>query len=91
MIEAVDSVKAFLRCGGMLLWNQWEEMPAETKALFIEAGEQLEVERITQLAIAVRDEHGAAALFARVDGGDALVRRGMLDAVGKFVAKGESA
>lgn len=85
--EAIEDVKSYLRSGGVMLWNQWQEMDAATKAVFMEAGEQLDAERMAMLALAIQSDEGAAQVFSRVDQGDALVRRGMLNAVGRAVER----
>lgn len=90
MIEAIENVKNFLRCRGTILWNQWEDMDPATKALFIEAGEQLEVERASLLAVALSGPEGAARVYSKVDGGDALVKSSLLAAVGRAVERIES-
>lgn len=88
MEDEIELVKGFLRCNGrMPTWLEWQTWPVETRAVFIEAAEQLDAERAALLSIAIRSEHGPELAFAKIDGGDSLVHNALLRKVADFIGR----
>lgn len=83
----VENAKAFLRCGGSITWKEWTNTDVQDKALLIEAAEQLDIERATLLAVALRSEAGAELVFSRIDAGDALVRGSLMRKLGEVISR----
>lgn len=85
--EQIELAKQYLRCANAFTWNEWCALSVEERALFIEASEQLDIERITMLAIAIRNEHGAATLFSKLDQGDTLVQNVMVQKLAEVLSR----
>lgn len=76
--QAIENVKDFLRANGSFTWKEWCGMDVADRAAVIEAAEQLDVERVSLLAIALGQEGGLERVASKIDGGDSLVRNGLL-------------
>lgn len=87
VLAAIEDAKGFLRCGGVITWEDWCKTEADSKAVLIEAAEELDAERAAMLAMAMSGVKGAARVYAKVDGGDGFVRASMLEAVGRAVER----
>lgn len=82
----LDMVKGFLLVG-RLTWTDWQGMDAATRAYFVEAAEQMEAERLALMGAVMSDPNAPAQVYARVDGGDALVHRALTQAVSRLVER----
>jgi hypothetical protein len=84
---AIEDAKNFLRANGVFTWDQWQQTDAQNKAIIVEAAEQLDVERAALLAVALSSDAGVERVMTKLDNGDALVRRGLVDSVAKALTR----
>jgi hypothetical protein len=81
-LATVEFTKNFLRVGHFT-WNEWVAMDDESRAVVIQAGNELEGERAALIAMAITTEDGAARALSLSDGGDTLVSNALARAVAR--------
>jgi hypothetical protein len=45
----LENAKMYIRAGGQLTWNMWSTMSTETKAIFVDANDEVNLERMSTL------------------------------------------
>ena len=71
-LATVEFTKSFLRVGHFT-WNEWVAMDDESRAVVVQASQELEGERAALIAMAITTEEGVARALSLSDDGDALV------------------
>jgi hypothetical protein len=82
-----NAVEAFLRAGGVLSWNDWERMSAETRAAFVAAGDRLRSEKAGLAGLAAQSPQAAAGILSASDGGDLSARLAISAACDRLAEK----
>lgn len=87
VLDQIEMAKAFLRIGH-LTWAEWCSLDDATRALFIEASEQLEIERASLTAsLITTGQTGIAKAMSRIDGGDQFVNVSLRNAMERLVSR----
>lgn len=66
----VESLRHFLKAGGVVTWDLWRSVTNQTRAALMHAGELVESERAAKYGIASQGQMEAAIVLQEVDGGD---------------------
>lgn len=82
-LAAVEFTKNFLRVGHFT-WAEWAAMDDESRAVVIQASQELEGERAALVAMAITTEDGVARALSLSDDGDALVSNALARAVARI-------
>ena len=66
----VDYLALFFRAGGVIDWNLWKRLTADTKAGMVAANERVQAERAAAVGMATQGPRQAARVMSVSDGGE---------------------
>ena len=82
-----DDAVLFLRAGGHLGWKDWARASHSQKQAWLTAGEEVQAERVFQLAQGLSGPEGLADVISVVDHGATLDRLQLVQAVDRATAR----
>tara|TARA_Y100000310_G_scaffold340657_1_gene437216 strand:- start:9 stop:386 length:378 start_codon:yes stop_codon:yes gene_type:complete len=72
-----QEAEAFLRAGGVVTMDLWEDLSLESKAAFVIAGNRLRIENAVRVGMAAQSEEMACRVMSDADGGQMEVTRAL--------------